>query len=78
MWELEAQSFRVLEGRRSGVSTVASSRDDSTLVSRDYVGKIVFWDGKGDRCIRKLLDESIEITPMLPSINSLIHLPSLT
>ena len=59
LWELEAQSFRVLEGRRSGVSTVAFSRNDSTLVSRDYVGKFFFGMSKvidaSENCLMRAL-----------------------
>ena len=61
LWKLEDRSFRVLEGHGSGLSSVAFSHDGSMLVSGDVDGKMRLWDVNDGRCIRELVDETIEM-----------------
>jgi WD40 repeat protein len=60
LWKLQDQSFRVLEGHGNRISAVAFSRDGSTLASGDHDGIIRLWGVDDGRCIRRLVDESID------------------
>ena len=60
LWKLDDWSYRGLEGHTSDVMTVAFSRDGTFFVSGEARGAIRLWHVNDGRCIRVLVDESID------------------